>query len=359
MRTICAAILAAAMRRRRSRPRGRAVDRAAMRANRNYVGQLAFRRKVSRDVLVVGGYGAKFFTGAFVWIENEDGFPRSLLEIVKRCNEIGVARDKHDAVKVVFHVVNEHLGCDINIRTLFFCFPHGCDGNLTARPTWFFRKRKASPETFIVTFNDLEFRTICFKGGKIYRLPHLRGWFGGVIVDAGGEIFYGQYFVIVWTRQKRVCESYNIQPFVMRKAEQPIIQVESVNVNNCPFLLHSAFNRNFTRQEPDFRPALHRIAEAQRSVNNPSWGSASIISNLFALRKWENFAICRAHRRTLDALRRMGLRRRRMPRRLCVLEIAGIEEESKGQAYRHNSIDAAGVFFCDLCVLCGLSIRVG
>ena len=353
MRTLCAAILAAAMRRRRSRPRGRAVDRAAMRANRNYVGQLAFRRKVSRDVLVVGGYGAKFFTGAFVWIENEDGFPRSLLEIVKRCNEIGVARDKHDAVKVVFHVVNEHLGCDINIRTLFFCFPHGCDGNLTARPTWFFRKRKASPETFIVTFNDLEFRTICFKGGKIYRLPHLRGWFGGVIVDAGGEIFYGQYFVIVWTRQKRVCESYNIQPFVMRKAEQPIIQVESVNVNNCPFLLHSAFNRNFTRQEPDFRPALHRIAEAQRSVNNPSWGSASIISNLFALRKWENFAICRAHRRALDALRRMGLRRRRMPRRLCVLEIAGIEEESKGQAYRHNSIDAAGVFFCDLCVLCG------
>ena len=109
MRTTSVAILATAVRRRRSRPRGRAVDRAAMRANRDYVGQLAFRRKVSRDVLVVGGYGAKFFTGAFVWIENEDGFPRSLLEIVKRCNEIGVARDKHDAVKVVFHVVYEHL----------------------------------------------------------------------------------------------------------------------------------------------------------------------------------------------------------------------------------------------------------
>mgnify|MGYP006916115978 CR=1 FL=1 len=27
------------------------------------------------------------------------------------------------------------------------------------------------------------------------------------------------------------------------------------------------------RQGPDLSPALHRIAEAQRSVNNPSWGS--------------------------------------------------------------------------------------
>ena len=45
------------------------------------------------------------------------------------------------------------------------------------------------------------------------------------------------------------------------------------------------------RQGPDLSPALHRIAEAQRSVNNPSWGSPSIISNLFELRKGVNFAI--------------------------------------------------------------------
>jgi hypothetical protein len=77
----------------------------------------------------------------------------------------------------------------------------------------------------------------------------------------------------------------------MRKAEQPIIQVEPVNVDNRPFLHHFAGHQVFTRQEPDFRPALHRIAEAQRSVNNPSWGSPSIISNLFELRKGVNFVI--------------------------------------------------------------------
>lgn len=305
----------------RSRPRGRAVDRADMRADRDYVGQLAFRRKVSWDVFVVGGYGAKFFARAFVWIENKDGFPCLFLEIVEWRNEIGIARDKHDAVKILLYVVDKHLGCDVDIRALLFRFPHGCNGNLPARPTGFFCKRKACAETFIIALDDLKFWAICFKGRKIHRLPHLRGCLGGVIVDAGGEIFYGQDFVFVGTRQKRVCESYNVQPFVMRKAEQPIIQVEPINVDNRPFLHHFAGHQVFTRQEPDFRPALHRIAEAQRSVNNPSWGSASIISNLFALRKLENFAICRAHRRILDALRRMGLRRRRMPRRLCVSEI--------------------------------------
>ena len=32
------------------------------------------------------------------------------------------------------------------------------------------------------------------------------------------------------------------------------------------------------RQGPDLSPALHRIAEAQRSVNNPSWGSVGSLS---------------------------------------------------------------------------------
>ena len=102
--------------RRRLRPRRRAVDRAAMRTNGNCVGKLALCRKVAGDVLVVGGHGAEFFAGAFMRIEHDDGLPRSLLEIVKRGNEVGVSRDKYDTVKVIFHVVDEHLGCDVNIR---------------------------------------------------------------------------------------------------------------------------------------------------------------------------------------------------------------------------------------------------
>ena len=38
------------------------------------------------------------------------------------------------------------------------------------------------------------------------------------------------------------------------------------------------FRRKSRRQGPDLSPALHRIAEAQRSVNNPSWGSVGSLS---------------------------------------------------------------------------------
>ena len=46
------------------------------------------------------------------------------------------------------------------------------------------------------------------------------------------------------------------------------------------------------RQGPDFRPALHRIAEAQRSVYNPSRGSVSIVPNicLWRNRVWRQTA---------------------------------------------------------------------
>ena len=65
--------------RRRLRPRRRAVDRAAMRPDRDYVWQQALRWKVAGDVFIVGGYGAEFFAGALMRIEHDDGFSRSLL----------------------------------------------------------------------------------------------------------------------------------------------------------------------------------------------------------------------------------------------------------------------------------------
>ena len=87
-------------------------------------------------------------------------------------------------------------------------------------------------------------------------------------------------FVFVRMRQKGVGESYNIQPLVFRRPEQPVVQVESVYVYNGLFL-----SCRSKRQEPNFRSALHRIAEAQRSVVNPSRGSVRIVPNSAAWRK--------------------------------------------------------------------------
>ena len=157
-------------------PCRRAVDRASVASDWNHVGQLALRRKVAGDVLVVGGYGTEFFTGAFVRIEYDNGFSCALFEIVKRCNEVGVAGDEYDAVKILFHVVYEQSG-----------------------------KR-------------------CLRQSASLRF--------------------------------------------------------SILLRRKPF-------RNISeRQGPDFRPALHRIAEAQRSVDNPSRGSVCIVSNRADGNKW-------------------------------------------------------------------------
>ena len=62
--------------------------------------------------------------------------------------------------------------------------------------------------------------------------------------------------------------------------EQPVVQVESVYAYNG--LFHSCHCKG---QEPNFRSALHRIAEAQRSVVNPSRGSVRVVPNSAAWRK--------------------------------------------------------------------------
>ena len=117
---------------RRLCPRRRTVDRAAVRADGDYLWKLALRRKVAGNVLIVGGHGSEFFAWAFMRIEHDNRLPSMFLEIMERCYEIGIARDKHDAVEDLFHVVYEHLRCDVHIRTFLFGLPHDRSRNLFA-----------------------------------------------------------------------------------------------------------------------------------------------------------------------------------------------------------------------------------
>ena len=139
------------------RPRRRAVDRAAMRPDGYHVGELAFRRKGAGDVLVVGGHSAKFLAGSFVGIENDDGFPRTLLEVVEWRDEVCIARDENDTVEVGLDMVDEHLGGNVHVGALLFGFPHCRDGNLLAGLAGFLCKRIAGAESFIVALDDLQF----------------------------------------------------------------------------------------------------------------------------------------------------------------------------------------------------------
>ena len=256
------------------RPRRRAMNRATVRPNGNCFGQLASARQIAWDVLVVCGYCAEFLAWTFMRIEHDNRFAHAFLEIVKRSDKIGVARDKDDAIEVGLYVVDEHLRSDIHIRSLFFRFPHGRTGNLVAGFARLLCKGIAGAKTLVITLDYRQLRAIRRKSGKIYSLPHLRGRLCGIVVDAGGKILYGDNFVFVWAWQKGVGERDDIQPFIARKAEQSVIEVESVYIYDSLFYRHLS-----KRQGPDFRPAPHRIAEAQRSVINPSRGSVCIVAN--------------------------------------------------------------------------------
>ena len=272
----CARVPCGFSRRRGGRlfPRRRAVDRAAMRPDGNHFGQLAFRRKVAGDVLVVGGHGTKLFAGAFMGIENDDGFSRALLEIVERRDEVGVAGDEYDAVEVGLHVVDEHLGGDIHVGAFLFGFPDSGERDFSAGLAGLFREGITGAKTLVVALDDLKFGAIRRKGGEVNGLTHLCSRFSRVVVDTGREVLDGHDFMFFWTGQEGFCERDNVKPLAMGKTEQPVVQVESVDIYNGLFHRHLS-----ERQRPDSRPALHRIAEAQRSVSNPSRGSARIVPN--------------------------------------------------------------------------------
>ena len=268
--------------RRRFAPRRRAVDRAAICTNWYHVGELVFCGKVARNVLVVGGDGAKFLAGAFMRIEHDYGFTRVLLEVVKGCDEIRVAGYENDAVKIALNMVNEHLGGDVYVRAFLFGLPDSCKRDLWTGLTGFFRKWIASAEALVVALDDFQLRTICRKGGKVYGLAHLSGGFCGIVIDSCRKVFDVDDFVFFRMRQEGVCERHDVQPLAARKPEQPVVQVEPVNID------YSFLHSDPKRQGPDLSPALHRIAEAQRSVNNPSWGSVSIVSKSLRWCKWQN-----------------------------------------------------------------------
>ena len=130
------------------------MDCAPVSTNGNDVGELALRRKVAWDVFVVGGHRTEFFAGAFVWIEYDDGLSCVFLEVMKRCNEVGVSRNKYDAVKTRFHVIDEHLRGDVHVGSLFLCLPHGCDRDLLTGLARFLGEGITGAKALIITFND-------------------------------------------------------------------------------------------------------------------------------------------------------------------------------------------------------------
>ena len=122
MRTICGAILAAAVRRRRSRPRGRAVDRAAV-GQRDLIWQLTAAGHVARYVLVKGGKLLQFITSPVVGVVNSDWFLQPVANRRDWTGEIGISAYQGKSIDAIDkHGIEKHFCSDVHVRSLLFKF---------------------------------------------------------------------------------------------------------------------------------------------------------------------------------------------------------------------------------------------
>ena len=103
------------------------------------------------------------------------------------------------------------------------------------------------------------------KSAKFF--AHIHMW---IVSYSGRKIFDSDYLMLVRSWKKRSGKSFKIEPLIGSILQQPMIEIESIDIENR--LLHLCYC-GFQRQGPGSLPAPHRIAVAQRVVSNPSRGS--------------------------------------------------------------------------------------
>ena len=258
--------------RRRSRPRGRAVDRASGR-ERHDVRQLAARRQVAGDVPIVGCEATKLLTHGFMWIENQRPQLCLMSNETKRRGKINVSAHDDKRIGGAANDIGHHFSSKVYVRTFLDRAVYEAVGHLIAALAWLCGKRKLDPESFVKAFYNLDLRESS-KDIKVAVLVECGLRVCGIILDSGREVFDGDDIMFFETRKQRCCKTFKIEPLARgRIFQQTMIKVEAIYVEDCLFLLHNCFPK---RQEPDLRPALHRIAVAQRVVSNPSRGSVVV-----------------------------------------------------------------------------------
>ena len=280
--------------RTRLRPRRWSVDRAAMRSDWNHFRQLAPRRKVAGNIGIVGlwkcgimrlwdyGIGSRRFQ-----------FQNSVMVHFHNCTisrSISPAACGYDAcckyTRQFFGFVNEWTKlADLNI----FGLPDYLEPNACLRKL--FHGNLELVDEILARFGFCCFCIIrCNASGSTEQLVCKTAAADSLLRQRSAYLytacskFYNSILKFVFCHASALLQSHNstISYFHNFTISQfiTVVQVESVDIHYCLFHCHLP-----ERQGPDFRPALHRIAEAQRSVYNPSRGSVGIIPNIIS---WRN-----------------------------------------------------------------------
>ena len=267
--------------RTRLRPRRRAMDRAAMRSNRNHFRQLALRRKVAGDVRVVGSRSLKMVGHGFAWIEYKHRFPKFAAERLNCPCLIGIACYQNKAVGIRAHGIDECCDSKVYVRTLLFKLYNMRHSRVGFFADLAFLADMGKPRLLFAVKSFDDFYSA--KGNEsleIYFLPFLGCDVMWICADTSREVLYGEDFMFFLEHCVGKCAK--VEPFTaLRSSQQAIVEIVAVYVNNCLFhFSHKMQGASTFRLKPP-----RRIGRASRVEYNPLTGSVGIIPNIIS---WRN-----------------------------------------------------------------------
>ena len=240
-----------------------------MRPDWDYVGKLALRRKVARDVRIVCSRSLKMFGDGFSWVEYKYGFPEFAAERENRSCLIGVSGYQHEAFSVRMHGVDK--GCDrkIYVGSFFFKFHDMSHPGMGFFTNFAFPIDMWKPCLLLAVkpFDNLH-PAKCGECLDIYLLTFLGGTVLWICADARREILNGED--IVFFLEHGGGERAKVEPFTAwRVLQQAVVKIVSVYVNKCLFHVCQRMQGASTfRLKPP-----RRIGRASRVEYNPLKGS--------------------------------------------------------------------------------------
>ncbi len=300
------------------------MDRAAV-GKRHHIRQLAARGQVAGDVVAVGSVESKIGR-TLTRIEHDCLQLEFVANKIEWRDEVRIAGDDGKCIGGLCVGIAEKRGGKIDIRPLFLNLYHMDKavrryGTCLASGVY---GRNPCLVLVVVAFDNFH-STMRKQGLNVNVLPFDRHWIVRIGLGSRDEVLDGYEFVV---RVKQGMDEHgadkrgNVKPFASGTSSQKaMIEISSVNVGYCLHRLtvkkkrsqtlrpktslrvgrtvrldmnlltgsvgsvpnrrmvrKGVCGRNSTpqRQGPDFRPALHRIAVAQRVVSNPSRGSVVV-----------------------------------------------------------------------------------
>ena len=264
---------------RRSRPRGRAVDRAPVR-QRHDLRQLAARRQVAGDGLAIGGVVLEVGC-PFVWIKDDDLTAELITEMVKRRNEIRVAADYRERFGKIGVGILEKFCDKIHVGAFLFHLHHMhiTIGSRIAVATFWFHGRNPRLVLVVVAFDNLH-ASICLNGLKINILSLNCSAIVWIGLHARGKILDADKIMLF--RQETANERGKVEPLIAgTSAQETMLEIPPVNV--C-YRLHRMLLK-MLRPRPFRTGAPLRVGRTVRLDRNPLTGSVGSVPHRLAWRK--------------------------------------------------------------------------